>query len=63
LITGFLGRGQVNQPSVYFYEPLGRFAMHEQINRYVSIFVTISAVILSVVSLYTSFFGIFETIV
>jgi len=37
--------------------------MHEQINRYVSIFVTISAVILSVVSLYTAFFGIFETIV
>ena len=37
--------------------------MHEQINRYVSIFVTISAVILSVVSLYTAFFGIFETMV
>jgi TRAP transporter 4TM/12TM fusion protein len=37
--------------------------MHEQINRYISIFVTISAVILSVVSLYTAFFGIFETII
>lgn len=37
--------------------------MHEQINRYVSIFVTISAVILSVVSLYTAFFGIFETMI
>jgi len=37
--------------------------MHEQINRYVSIFVTISAVILSVVSLYTAFFGTFETMV
>lgn len=37
--------------------------MHEQVNRYVSIFVTICAVMLSVVSLYTAFFGTFETIV
>jgi len=37
--------------------------MYEKINRYVSIAVTIFAVMLSAVSLYTAFFGIFETII
>jgi TRAP transporter 4TM/12TM fusion protein len=37
--------------------------MHEKINRYISVFVTIFAVLLSLISLYTAFFGIFETII
>jgi len=37
--------------------------MYEKINRYVSVFVTVFAVLLSVISLYTAFFGIFETII
>jgi TRAP transporter 4TM/12TM fusion protein len=37
--------------------------MHEKIDRYLSVLVTIFAVSLSVISLYTAFFGIFETII
>jgi TRAP transporter 4TM/12TM fusion protein len=37
--------------------------MFEKVNGYVSIFVTALAVSLSVISLYTAFFGIFETII
>jgi TRAP transporter 4TM/12TM fusion protein len=37
--------------------------MYEKIHRYVSVFVTVFAVSLSVISLYTAFFGVFETIV
>jgi FlaA1/EpsC-like NDP-sugar epimerase len=44
-------------------KPRRRFPMYEKINRYVSIAVTIFAVMLSAVSLYTAFFGIFETII